>query len=438
MDPEIIGLLFFGVALILLALGIHIGIVLALAGCVGTFFIMGNFSGIVGWLKSVPYASIAVYELSVVPLFILMGEFSLYGGISESTYKALDVWVGKVRGGLGIATTWACAAFGATSGSSVAAASVFTKVSLPEMRRAGYESNFACAIIATSSTLAMLIPPSLYMVIFGMLAQTSIARLLMAGVIPGVLCAALISAFIFSTAVLRPQLAPPSKVSYNPLERVIITLKAWPMVILAAIIIGGIYSGVFTPTEAAAVGAFVALVICLAQRKLKWNNLKKSLVDTAFTTAMLNLVIIGATVFSRLLTISGFPAWMADVIKASGLSPLVLVIAINIIFLFLGCFIDALSIMFICLPVFIPVLEAAGIDLIWFGVLTTINLNLGTITPPFGLCVYTVKAVAGGDVTTTGVFRRVVPFFIPILLTMILCMAFPILATFIPTTMMGK
>jgi C4-dicarboxylate transporter DctM subunit len=435
MSHEYIAAIFFALAIALLALGVHIGLALALAGVLGSWVILGQFSSVFGLLKSSPYYSISVYELSVVPLFILMGMFSLYGGISESAYRAINSWVGRIRGGLGIATVWACTAFGATSGSSVAAASVFTKVSYPEMKKEGYEPHFACASVAVSAGIAMLIPPSLYAVIYGMLAQASIAKMLMAGVLPGLLQAMTLSLGVYFMALKNPKIAPISKVSYSWKDRTVNSLQSWPMLVLAAIIIGGIYSGVFTPTEAAAVGAFAALVISVGKRKLKMAQLKESLIETAYTTAMLNLVIIGATVFSRLLTVSGFPNWLAGLIASAGLSPLVLVIVILVIFIILGCFIDAMSIMFITIPIFAPIIAAAGVDLIWFGVLTTVALNMGTITPPFGLCVYTAKAVAGPDVTVEGIFRASFPMYVPVLGTLVLLAAFPVISTIIPTMM---
>jgi C4-dicarboxylate transporter DctM subunit len=272
MSHEYIAAIFFGLAIALLALGVHIGLALALAGVLGSWVILGNFSSVFGLLKSSPYYSISVYELSVVPLFILMGMFSLYGGISESAYRAINSWVGRIRGGLGIATVWACTAFGATSGSSVAAASVFTKVSYPEMRKEGYEPHFACASVAVSAGIAMLIPPSLYAVIYGMLAQASIAKMLMAGVLPGILQALTLSAGVYFMALRNPKIAPVSKVSYSWRDRTGNSLQSWPMLVLAAIIIGGIYSGVFTPTEAAAVGAFAALVISVGKRKRLYDR----------------------------------------------------------------------------------------------------------------------------------------------------------------------
>ena len=438
MSHEIIGVVFFAIAIVLLCLGLHIGLVLAFAGVIGAWFVLGDFNAVIGLLKSTPYASVGVYDLSVVPLFIIMGEFSLYGGISGAAYSALNHWVGRIRGGLGIATVWACAAFGATSGSSVAAASVFTKVAYPEMRKAGYDKYFSTGLIASASTLAMLIPPSLYMVIFGILAQQSISRLLIAGFLPGVLTALLLSVVIYIYAIRNPGLAPPYHTAFSWRERQLATLRAWPMLLLAAIIIGGIYSGVFTPTEASAVGAFAALIICLGQRHLSWGQFKQSLYDTAFTSAMLSFVIVGASIFARLMTLSGLPIWMGNLISNSGLSPIWVIVIIMVIYGVLGCFIDALSIMFILTPIFAPILIKLGVDMIWFGVLNTVILNLGTVTPPFGLCVFTVKAIAGKDVTVEGVFKGSLFTYWAQIGALIVLILVPSVSTILPNLMFAK
>lgn len=437
MSAELIGGLSFLFALVLLACGVHIGLVLALAGVLGSYFIVGNFSVIVGLLKSGSYHAVAIYDLSVVPMFILMGEVGFRGGISDAAFIALNHWVGRIRGGLGIATTWACAAFSATSGSSVATASVFTRIAYPEMKKVGYEKYFALGLIAAASTLDMLIPPSLYMVIYGFLAQQSIAKCLMAGFIPGILVAVALSLVIYIKAVRNPAMAPLSPITYTLKEKLIATTKSWPMLLLAAIILGGIYSGVFTPTEAASVGAFFAIVISMAQRKLSGGDIKTSLAETAFTSAMLTFVIIGATIFSRLMTMSGMPVWMGDAIESSGLSATWVIVIILVIYGILGCFIDALSIMFVTLPVFAPILEGMGVNMLWFAVLTTQILNLGTLTPPFGLCVYTVKAVAGPEATIEGVFKGTLFTYWAVIGTLIILVAFPVVSTIIPDIMMG-
>jgi tripartite ATP-independent transporter DctM subunit len=436
MAPEIIALLFFALAFVLLILGVHIGLCLALAGTLGIMVITG-FDGLIGILKTTPYHAIAEYSLSVVPLFILMGMFSMKGGISEGTYNAANSWVGRFRGGLGIATTWACIAFGATSGSSVACASVFTKASYPEMRKAGYEKHFSCGLIATAATIDMLIPPSLYMVIYGMLAEASIAKLLIAGFLPGLLQALTLSLTIFFMAVRNPKLAPPTAVRFSWKERMVYSAKAWPILVLAVIIIGGIYSGVFSATEAAAVAAFASLVITIAQRKLSWADFLASLRETVYISVTITFVLIGAAMFSRLLTVSGLTLWLGQFVLNMGLSSAGVITMIMLIFIIMGCFIDALSIMFIAIPVFVPILVAMDINLIYFGVLATVALNMGTLTPPFGLCVFTVKAVVGDEVTTEGVFKAAMPFYVPVLATLVILAVFPQISLFLPDKMIG-
>jgi len=275
------------------------------------------------------------------------------------------------------------------------------------------------------------------MVIFGILAEESIARLLMAGFIPGILMAVGLTLVVYIQAVRKPHLAPPMKEVFTTRQKMVDTLRAWPLILLAVIIIGGIYSGVFTPTEAAAVGAFAALVITVAQRKLSFREFRRSLAEAAYTSAMLSFVVIGATTFSRLMTISGLPVWMGDTIQSSGLSAVWVIVIILVIYGILGCFIDALSIMFITTPIFAPILVSLGVNLIWFGVLNVVILNLGMLTPPFGLAVYTVKAVAGGDVTVEGVFRGSLVFYWAVIGVLIILVAFPQVSTVVPNLMMG-
>jgi C4-dicarboxylate transporter, DctM subunit len=436
LSAELIAGLSFLVAILLLSFGIHIGLVLGFVGVMGVWLILGDFNSVIGLLKSTPYAAVGIYDLSVVPLFILMGEFAYSGGISSEAFDALNRLIGKVRGGLAIATTWGCVAFGATSGSSVATASVFTKAAYPEMMKAGYDKYFATGVIAVASTLDMLIPPSLYMVIFGILARTSIAQLLMAGLIPGLLMALALTLSIYIQAVRRPALAPALNVDYSWRERSLYTLKAWPLALLALIIIGGIYSGVMTPTESAAVGAFAALLINLGFRRLTWATFRGALAEAAYTSAMLSFVVIGATIFSRLMTLSGLPIWLGNTISNSGLSSVWIIAIILVIYGVLGCFIDALSIMFITTPIFAPILMGLGVNLIWFGVLNCVILNIGMITPPFGLAVFTVKAAAGADVKVEGVFKGTFFLYPAIILTLILLIIFPQIST-IATVVIG-
>jgi tripartite ATP-independent transporter DctM subunit len=389
-------------------------------------------------LKTNPYHAVGIYDLSVVPQFILLGEFSYSGGISGVAYDALNKWISTVRGGLAIVTTWGCVIFGALSGSSVATASVFTKMSYPEMKKAGYEKYFAAGVIAAASTLDMLIPPSIYMVVFGILSGESVARLLIAGTIPGILCAGALTLVIYIKAVRNPKLAPVLKQTFTWKEKYVATLRSWPVVLLGAIIIGGIYSGVFTPTEAAAVAAFLALIITVGLRKLGWGDFKRALAEAAYTTSMLSFVVIGATIFSRLMTVSGLPIWMGKMIQTEGFSAVGVIVIILVIYGILGCFIDALSIMFITTPIFAPILIGLGVDLIWFGVLNCVILNLGMITPPFGLAVYTVKAASGGDVSVEGIFKGVLFTYWAVIGTLVILIFVLSISTCSPNLMMQK
>ena len=426
------------VALVLLALGLHIGLALGFCGVLGIFLILGSFSVITGLLKTNPYHAVGIYDLSVVPLFILMGEFSYSGGISGMAYDALNKWISTVRGGLAIVTTWGCVVFGALSGSSVATASVFTKMSYPEMKKAGYEKYFAAGVVAAASTVDMLIPPSIYMVVFGILSGESVARLLIAGTIPGILCAGLLTLVIYVKAVRNPKLVPVLKQTFTWKEKCVATLGSWPVILLGGIIIGGIYSGVFTPTEAAAVAAFLALIITVGLRKLGWDDFKRALAEAAYTTSMLSFVVIGATIFSKLMTVSGLPVWMGKMIQASGFSAVSVIVIMLVIYAILGCFMDALSIMFITTPIFAPILIGLNVNLIWFGVLNCVILNLGMITPPFGLAVYTVKAASGGDVSVEGIFRGVIFTYWAVIGTLIILILVPSISTVLPNLMMGK
>lgn len=435
MSPEVIALFFIVLAMVLLCLGVHIGLALAIAGTLGIAATAGSVDVMVGVLKTTPYHAVGMYAWTVVPLFILMGYFSLYGGISTRAYQAITDWVGRLPGGLSIATTWACTAFGATSGSYIAAATVFTKISLPEMKKAGYEPRFACGGIATAAIIAMIIPPSLFLVMYGALTQASIAKMLIGGIIPGIIMAISLSAVIWIQVLINPALAPRPTVLVTWREKLGSTGRAWAIVLLAAIIIGGIYTGVFTPTEASAVAAFVALVICLGYRSLTWNRLRTSLIETAELTALLFFIVIGACIFSRFLTISGVTTVMLEAIIGLGLPPVGFVIGYTLLCLIMGCFIDPMSAMFITLPFFFPAVLEMGIDPIWFGVVTVVALDIGAITPPFGLSVYTVRAVAGPDVSVEDIFRGAFPYYISMLAALAALIAFPQLVLFLPNMM---
>lgn len=437
MSPELTVLVIGCLALVLLFLGIHIGLALAIMGFLGITVVTGGFGAAFGVLRTLPYYTVSSLAFVILPLFIFMGLLSFHGGITAQAYETIYKWVGRLPGSLSIATTWGCVAFGATSGSTIAASTLFTKVSLPEMRKTGYDVNFACGGIATASIIAMLIPPSIYFVIYAMITEVSVARLLMGGLIPGVILAFALSLGTLILAVRTPRLAPRSAISLPWKEKLSSLIGIWPITLLAIIIIGGIYTGVFTPTEAAAVGAFFAFVISLGYRRLTWGKLLDSLVETVQITAMMALILIGSMMFARFLAVSGLTARLGEAIIAMQLSPVVFIIILMILYILLGFFMDEVSAMAITLPIFFPIIQEMGIHPIWSGVVLVSAMVTGMITPPFGIAVFAVKAAAGPDVTIGGIFRGCFPYYIMVLITLAILVAFPQISTFLPNTMMG-
>jgi len=437
MGPDIVALVICGLALVLLFLGVHIGLALAITGAIGILLVTGSIPAGIGIVRTSPFFTATGYAFAVLPLFILMGLFTFHGGISGQAYEAVYKLIGKLPGSLSIATAWACVAFGATSGSTIAAATLFTKVGWPEMKKSGYEASFACGGIATAAIIAMLIPPSIYFVIYAMLTEISVAKLLMGGFVPGLILASVLSLGILLVALRNPRLAPGLTTPVSWREKLVSIVKAWPMVLLALIIIGGIYTGVFTATEAAAVASVAALVICLGYRRLNWDKLLGSLVETVQITAMMALILIGATIFATFVSVSGLTTALGDVIVGLHLSPLTFIIMLMILYILLGCFMDEISSMCITLPIFFPIIEMMDIDPIWSGVVLVAAMTTGMITPPFGISVFAVKAAAGPDVTIGGIFRGCLPYYIMVLVTLAILVAFPELSLFLPNTMMG-
>ncbi|MFC1929963.1 TRAP transporter large permease [Chloroflexota bacterium] len=439
MSPFIYGFTGIGLSLILLALGIHIMVVLGMVGFAGIIWITGSFTPGLQLLQSAPYFTSQLGSIVVIPLFVFMGFLTMYGEISTYALRSAQKWIGGQPGGLLLAVCWACVGFGAVSGASIAAATVFTKLALPEMKKMGYDMKFASGGIAAASEIAMLIPPSILLIIYAMLASQSIARLLIGGIGPGLLLALTFSIGIYVMAKRNPQLAPGMTVKV-PLRGKIASLSdLWPIIIMIFVILGGIYSGVFTPNEAASAGTVVAFIFALARKSLTWQRLKDSLLETVTISATLIIVLIGATIFSRFLALSGFTVGVAEVIAGLGLPSTAFIIFAMIIYFLLGLFIDPTSSMALTLPVFLPVIKTLGIDPIWFGLLCVTSLIIGGFTPPFGIVVFAVKAAATGlDISTEDIFRGALPFVIMALICLAILVAFPEISTFLPSTIMSR
>lgn len=437
MDTWVIGALAVPVLFLLLATGVPIGISLFVVGAVGSVLIVG-FHGAMTLVGSVPYHSSAVWGYVTLPMFILMGNFALHAGIGMDAYRAADVWIGRMRGGLAVTTTAACALFGFASGSSVATSSMFTRIALPEMVKRNYDKRIATGCIAAAGTLAALIPPSGLMVIYSVFAEkVSLGKLLIGGIVPGLFIAALFTIVVFVWTRINPNIAPGSTGAPLPFkEKVKATgMLGWLILIIVGVL-GGIYFGVFTPTEAGATGAFFAFILLAVRKGLKWKVISNAVLDAAGTTAMIFLIVIGAMAFARFMALSGVVGKLSDVILAASPAPVVVVIMLLGLYVVLGCFLDPVGIMALTLPTFLPVMDKLGVNPVWFGILIILMLEIGNITPPFGLNVFAVKATAGDQVSLEQVFKGVTPFFLAYVVGAALMVAFPAIILWLPSLML--
>jgi C4-dicarboxylate transporter DctM subunit len=432
-----IGTLSVVILLGLIYLGMHIGPALLIVsyGCV--FFMKGPdvASRILGGAAT---DSVREYLFGVAPLFILMGMFVTQSGLGRDTFDLVGRIFHRIRAGLGIATVGANAAFAAITGVSLASATVFSKVAVPELVRSGYRIEFATGVVAGSSVLGMLIPPSLLMIFFGILSEESVGKLFIAGLLPGILMAVIFSLIIYLRAKFSAgtifEGGKPIEAHFEPLPNTALMAKAFPILALITLVLGGIYGGVFTPTEAGAAGALGALIIALMRRSLTVKSFWTLLSESGHVTVAVLLLIIGATLYSRMLTLSGLPLaatnWLADL----NLGAAEFILAYVLLVVVMGCMLDGISIMLITLPIVLPIVRAMDIDVIWFSVVTIIAIEMGLITPPFGLSVFTVKtAVTSFQVTVAQVFRGSMPFLLGMFLTIIILMLFPGIVTFLPS-----
>ena len=363
------------------------------------------------------------YELAVVPLFILMGNVLSRTGISQDLFRAANAFLAPVRGGLALATMVTCAGFSAVCGSSFATAATMAKVAYPSMQRYGYSESLSSATIAAGGTLGILIPPSIILMIYGILTQTNIGHLFVAGVLPGLLGLALYMLVIYLIALFRPSEAPRGDAT-TAAERRSALAGVWPFFLLFTLIIGGLYAGLFTPTEAGGIGSGVALLVALLQRRLDRTVLKQTLLETAYTSVMLYVVLFGAMLFSQLISFSGLADSLLNMVQGSGLSKLGVLLAILSVFLVLGCVMDTMAIILIFVPLFSPTLVAQGYDLIWFGIIVVVLTEIGLITPPIGMNVFVLKANLP-NVPVGKIFKGLIPFIAVDVVRLALLVAFP-------------
>lgn len=433
MSPELVGLVGIAALIASLFLGMWIGLAMAFLGFLG-FAYLGGINAALGIMATVPYSTIANYSVAVVPLFLLMGNVASNTGISGDLYKAGYTWMGHLPGGLAMGTIGACAGFAAICGSSIAAAATMSKVVLPEMEKYKYDPKLATGSVAAGGTLGILIPPSLGFIVYGLLTQQSIGKLFMAGVLPGILLVAFFIIQIFVMARLSPHMAPPGpRVSF--VTKLASLRFTWAMLLLFVLVMGGIYTGLFTPSEAGAIGAFGSIVITFFGRRLTGRNLLAAILDTGQTTAMVFLLLVGAMIFMRFLSITKLPFTVADFVSQLAFPPYLLLALIIIIFIIIGMFMEILSSLALTLPIIFPVILAVGFDPIWFGVIMVVVCEMGLVTPPVGMNIFIIAGVS--DMPASTIFRGSFPFVLAMLVCVVILTIFPQIALFLPNMMGG-
>ncbi|MFN6955241.1 MAG: TRAP transporter large permease [Acetobacteraceae bacterium] len=430
-----IGVAMFAGVLALIALRMPVGIAMLLVGGLG-------YAAIAGWmpllatLRSMPFSKFSAYTLSVIPLFLLMGDFATRGGLNRALFAAARAWLGHRRGGLGLATIGGCAAFGAICGSSLATAATMSQVALPEMRRHGYSPALATGTLAAGGTLGILIPPSVILVIYAIYTEQSIGVLFIAAVVPGVLATLCYMAVVNIHARLVPGAAPPAermawRLRWRP------TLEVWPVILVFVLVVTGMYAGWFSPTEGAAIGAAATGVLAVALGGMRWAGLRDSLLSTAETTGLIFLMLLGAELFSAALALSRVPAELSAAIAGMDVPPLAILAAILLIYFLLGCFMESMAMVLLTLPIFIPLMLALDFGLsqqqvlVWFGILVLVSVEVGMISPPFGLNLFVINAMAK-DVPMGQTYRGVAGFVVSDILRIAVLVIAPAISLWLP------
>ncbi len=434
MDPLTIGGL--GVVAILVLLALRVPIAFALGGVsfIGIWIIRG-YKPALGLIGSLPHSFASSWELSAVPMFLLMGAIAYQTGLTSSLYNAARLWLNGLPGGLAVATNFTAAGFAAASGSSIATSAAVGRLAIPEMLKFGYDKALATGTVAASGTLGALIPPSIAFVIYGWFTEQSVGQLLIAGVIPGLMTALAYTVMIVVRCTINPKLAPSIGLKVTWAEKLTALGQVWPMPLLVLCVIGSIYLGLATPTEAGALGAFFALVIGALKGAATRSAIVNSVGDAMRTTSSLFLLAIGAVMLTRFLAMAGVPGFIADIVTHLELGPVELVIAMSLVYLILGMFLDPIGVMLLTLPVFLPAFHALDMDLIWIGVIVVKMIEIGLLTPPVGLNVYVLKGVAGDTVPLATVFKGVGWFLACEVIIMILLISYPGLSVWLPGLM---
>lgn len=430
-DPLLVGITAFLVLIFLLAITVPIGVAMMLCGVGGLAMIIGLVPSL-SLFGTTVMQSVVTYDLSIIPLFILMGALASRSGLSQELYDAFNAWLGGFRGGLALATVGACGAFAAICGSSVATAATMSKVALPEMKKYRYSDSMATGSVAAGGIIGILIPPSVILVLYGLLTESSIGDLFIAGFLPGILTIVVFMIVISIVTRLHPESGPAGEKSTWK-QKLNATVKTWAITALFATVIGGIYFGVFTPTEAAGVGAFGALFIAFSRKRLNREMMKETLLETGQTSAMIFTILIGAITLNNLVIFSGLANALADFVSGLDMSPATVMLIILLMYLIMGCFLDALAMILLTVPIFYPIVLDLGYDPIWFGIIVVMVVELGLITPPIGMNVFVIKGMVQ-SVPLVSIYKGVLPFVVGQVVLIIAVFLIPEIALWLPET----
>ncbi|MCP4346008.1 MAG: TRAP transporter large permease [Desulfobacterales bacterium] len=432
MDPQLVGIIGIAVLFFLLLIGMPIGFSLAFVGFCGVSYITDISVALPALVRSF-HGTFTNYAFTVIPLFVIMGELASVSGLSQGIYSVADKWLRRLPGGLGIATIGACAGFSAICGSSVATAATLGRVALPEMKKFGYSNQLSTGSVAAGGTLGFLIPPSIGFVVYGILTEQSIGKLLVSGFLPGFLLTGAYIAIIIIWVLINPEAAPASHDKITLADKITSLKNVWELILVFFLVMGGIYLGFFTPTEAGAAGAFFLFIVTIFRKKLTWPALTEALKATTRVSVMIFIILAGAYMFTYFMALTMIPMKLATWLSGMALSRYIILAIMLAGFLVLGCFLDATSMMVLTLPVIFPAILKLGFHPIWFGVISVLMMEAGLITPPLGLNIFVIAGVA--EVPIDIVFRGAIFFLTAILFVVVLVTVFPQIALFLPGIM---
>lgn len=426
-----VGLVGIGLLLTLIALRVPIGVTMITVSFSGIWYLMG-WSVAWGSLGVIPYQFSTNWVLSSVPMFLLLGFICYHARLTEGLFRAARMWLAGVPGGLAISGILGCAGFASVCGSSVACSAAMGRIAVPEMMKQRYSAELATGTVAAGGTIGALIPPSIIMILYGIIAQTSITELFLGGVAIGLLTMFSYIAVILVRVKLNPSLAPSVKEEISMAEKMAALKDVWPILLVMLGIFGGLFSGIFTPTEAGAIGAFLSCVVAVIARQLTWERFKNAILETLLTTTGLLIIGIGASLLQRFLALSGAGTYISELIIGQNADIAWVLLGIVMIYLLLGMFLEPIGAMLLTLPIVLPIINSAGLSLVWFGVVLTKLLEIGMITPPVGMNVFVIKGVVGNLISTTGIFKGIMWFLFADLVVLALMMFFPDLVLFLP------